>query len=93
VIELNRQAVEAMNARFRIRLDAIAASYPPREPVDLDALADMISCVVDGGIIMAKVLDDPARLARQVLAYRAFIRLQFAPLPETTHRQPAMAAG
>lgn len=79
VIELNRQAVERMNAIFLARLEAISRHYPPREPIDLDTLAEMVSVVVDGGIIMAKVTDDPARLARQVLAYRSFIKLQFLP--------------
>jgi TetR/AcrR family transcriptional repressor of nem operon len=79
VIEYNRDALERMNARFRERLDRIVERYPPREPIDLDTLAEMVSCVIDGGIIMAKVMGDPARLSRQVLAYRALIKLQFSP--------------
>ena len=79
VVELNRSSVEGWNARFRGYIEAIAATYPPREPVDLDVMAEMFSCIVDGGIIMSKVLGDPRRLARQVLAYRAFIKLQFQP--------------
>jgi TetR/AcrR family transcriptional regulator, transcriptional repressor for nem operon len=82
VIELNRQAMEAMNARFRGYLETIAAAHPPREPVDLDALAEMASCVIDGGIIMSKVMDDPDRLVRQVLAYRALIKQHFSPAQE-----------
>ncbi|MCV0395789.1 MAG: TetR/AcrR family transcriptional regulator [Rhizobiaceae bacterium] len=81
VVELNRSSVESWNARFRGYLEDIAAAYPPREPIDLDVLAEMLSCIVDGGIIMSKVLGDPACLARQVLAYRSFIKLQFQPLP------------
>jgi TetR/AcrR family transcriptional repressor of nem operon len=77
VVEFNRKSVEGWNARFRGYLDAIAEVYPPREPVDLDALAEMLSCIIDGGIIMSKVLGDPSRLARQVLAYRSFVRLTF----------------
>jgi TetR/AcrR family transcriptional repressor of nem operon len=79
VMEFNRAALAHMNNRFRERLALVADRYPPREPVDLDALAEMVSCVVDGGIIMAKVMNDPVRLVRQVLAYRSFIKLQFAP--------------
>ena len=54
-----------------------------REPVLLDDLAEMLSCVIDGGIIMSRTLGDPSRLARQVLAYRGFVKLLFA--PETAH--------
>jgi len=79
VMELNREALARMNTRFRDRLALVAERYPPREPVDLDALAEMVSCVVDGGIIMAKVMNDPPRLVRQLLAYRAFVKLQFSP--------------
>jgi TetR/AcrR family transcriptional repressor of nem operon len=43
-----------------IGTDGIAAVYPPKEPVDLDDLADMLSCIVDGGIIMSKTLNDPS---------------------------------
>lgn len=81
VVELNRRSVEAWNTRFRGYLEAIAALYAPREPVDLDVMAEMLSCTIDGGIIMAKVLNDPQRLANQVLAYRAFVKMQFSPVP------------
>lgn len=86
VVELNRRSVEGWNARFRGYLEAIAEVYPPREPVDLDVAAEMLSCIVDGGIIMAKVLNDPARLSAQIMAYRAFVKLLFWP------RLPALAA-
>ena len=77
--ELNATAVEGWNARFLGYLEEIAAVHPPREPVDLADIADMLSCVVDGGIIMSKALNDPRRLERQVLAFRAFVKLIFAP--------------
>lgn len=89
VVELNRRSVEAWNTRFRGYLEAIAALYAPREPVDLDVMAEMLSCTIDGGIIMAKVLNDPQRLANQVLAYRAFVKMQFSPVPAATAAVPA----
>jgi hypothetical protein len=63
--------------RFRERLDRIAARYPPRVAVDLDDLADMLSAVVDGGIILWKVLKDKDALPRQVMLYREFVRTVF----------------
>ncbi|MBB2970624.1 TetR/AcrR family transcriptional regulator [Mesorhizobium sp. RMAD-H1] len=91
VIELNRKALEAMNARFRGYLEAIALAYPPREPIDLDALAEMASCVIDGGIIMAKVMGDSDRLVRQVLAYRALVKRHFSQSQEEVSRPSALA--
>lgn len=79
VVDFNRQAMEDMNRRFRGYLEEIAAVYPPREPVDLDTLAEMATCVIDGGIVLSKVTGDPDRLVCQVLAYRALVKQHFAP--------------
>lgn len=79
---LNAQAVLGWRARFRERLARIATAYPPRIPVALDDLADMLTVVVDGGIILSKIVRDPQSLARQVLLYRDFLRLVFAPAPQ-----------
>ena len=77
VRDLNAQAVLAWRRRFHTRLELIAARYPPRVPVDLDALADLLSAVTDGGIILSKVLKDKDALPRQILLYRDFVRLVF----------------
>ncbi len=45
--------------------------------VDLDDLADMLSVIADGGIILSKVTHDKAALPRQVLLYREYIRAVF----------------
>ncbi len=47
--------------------------------MNLSDLADMVSCVVDGGIIMSKTLNDPRRLERQILAFRTFVKVLFEP--------------
>ena len=77
VRDLNAQAVLAWRRRFRARLDQIAARYPPRISVDLDDLADMLSAVADGGIVLSKALKDRQALPRQVLLYRTFVRTVF----------------
>ena len=79
VRELNRQAIVAWRDRFLPLLEAIAARHPPRDPVDLSALADMVSTIVEGGIVMAKVLREPEVLGRQVLLQRSYLKLLFAP--------------
>jgi hypothetical protein len=55
---------------IRERLDLIAVRYPPRQPVDLDALADMISVLVEGGLVLGRALSDGSILPRQVLLPR-----------------------
>ncbi len=76
--ELNAAAVLGWRKRFRERLEQIAARYPPRIAVDLDDLADMLSVIAEGGIILSKVVKDNEALPRQVLLYRDFVRMVFA---------------
>ena len=77
VRELNREGVLSWRRRFRERLALIAERYPPRTEVDLDALADMVAAIVDGGIILSKVTRETEALPRQVLLYRSFIKAVF----------------
>lgn len=76
---LSAEAVLAWRQRFRERLSRIEARYPPRIDVNLDDVADMLSVVVDGEIILSKVLRDKDYLPRQVLLYREFVRAIFNP--------------
>lgn len=77
VRDLNTAAVLRWRNRFRRRLDLIATRYPPRLNVSLDDLADMLSVVADGGIILSKVMHDPRALPRQIMLYREFVRAVF----------------
>jgi TetR/AcrR family transcriptional repressor of nem operon len=76
--ELNAAAVLGWRERFRERLAQIAARYPPRIAIDLDDLADMLSVIAEGGIILSKVVKDNDALPRQVMLYRDFVRIVFA---------------
>ncbi|MPY70666.1 MAG: TetR family transcriptional regulator [Alphaproteobacteria bacterium] len=82
VCALNRQAVLNWRARFRTTLGEIARLYPPRDEIDLDALADAVSTVIEGGIVMSKALHEPGVLPQQVLLFRSYIKLLFSPAPQ-----------
>ena len=80
--EIRAMSVEAIltwRRRFLQRLEAIAAERPPRDSVDLGALADMITVTVEGGIILSKALHDPKLLAEQILLFRSYVKLLFSP--------------
>src|SRR5262245_33940548 len=77
VRELTRIGVSCWRSMFRARLEAIAARYPPKLPVDLEDLADMANSLVDGGIILSRVLDDKDVLPRQIMLYRELVRAVF----------------
>jgi TetR/AcrR family transcriptional regulator, transcriptional repressor for nem operon len=81
VRELTSNAVRGWNERFRVTLSEIARIHPPREQIDIGDVADMFSCIVDGGIIMSKALNEPRRLERQILAFHGFVKMLFAPQP------------
>jgi AcrR family transcriptional regulator len=63
--------------RFGERLRTIAALYPPKGDVNLDDLADMLSAVADGGIILSKSLHDPKVLPKQIMLYRSLVKATF----------------
>ena len=71
---LNTAAVLAWRKRFRARLELIATRYPPRIAIDLDDVADMLSVIADGGIILSKVVKDRDTLSRQLMLCRDFVR-------------------
>lgn len=77
--ELNAGGVLAWRKRFRTKLEAIAERYPPRQEVDLDALADMATTLVEGGLILGRLLQDVTVMPRQILLYRDFVQALFAP--------------
>jgi AcrR family transcriptional regulator len=60
---------------FRERLERINDKYPT--DTDLDILADMLSSIIEGGIIVALAMSDTRILVDQILQYRNYIRLLF----------------
>ena len=74
---LNREGMLAWRRMFRAHLDEIAAVYPMKVEIDLDDLADTVSVMVEGGIVLAKVLDQNTILSRQANIYHNFIRMVF----------------
>ena len=79
VQEISKQAALTWRRRFRGMLEDIAAVHSPREPVDIDQLADMVSTVLEGGIVMSKALREPTILVQQTLVLRTFVKMLFAP--------------
>jgi len=77
--EINTEAALLWRKRFRGMFEDIIRVYTPREPIDVDHLADMVSAVLEGGIVMSKALSDPRILEQQILMFRSFVKLLFSP--------------
>src|SRR5690606_30514239 len=83
--------VQDWNRHFHAKIAAAAGAYPARDAVDAMSLAMMLSCVIDGAIIMGKALSDPSILPRQILLVRSYIKLLFQPALAEAKR-PTLAA-
>lgn len=59
------------------RLEEIMQQRQPKLPVEVESLADMFTSVLEGGIILARILDNNEPLYKQVLLYRDHLRLLF----------------
>lgn len=85
VDEETRELISGSFRRWREalgpRLEAIAARHPPRVPVDLPSLADVVLTAFEGAFVVARALGDPGVVARQLRHVRNYLELLFAPSP------------
>ena len=71
-------AYAAWEKRLGDKLRQIAELHPPREEVDLDSLAEMITVVFEGAFIVSKTRREPKVVAAQLGHYRRYLELLFA---------------
>jgi TetR/AcrR family transcriptional regulator, transcriptional repressor for nem operon len=62
---------------IRDKLAEISEIYPPKQPVDLEDLADMFIVLFEGAIILSQSLDQANALARQISLYHSYLKLLF----------------
>lgn len=62
---------------FIKKLAAISEDYSMKIETDIMELADMLTSVIEGAIILSKAFNEPDRLVKQILEYRNYIRLLF----------------
>jgi len=77
--DLIADAMLAWRTRTRAKLDEVAARYPPRVPVDLDALADQGLAVYEGAFVLSRALGEPELLRGQLRHFRTYLELLFRP--------------
>ena len=77
VRKMNADSVVALRKRFGDWLEEIAARHPPREMVDLNALADHVTVIVEGSIILSRALNDRYLMGRQMRLFRDQVKTIF----------------
>ena len=62
---------------YEDRIKQIIKKYPPQIEIDAGELAEMIMCIIEGGFILSKSLQDVKLLARSVRQFRRYLQLIF----------------
>jgi hypothetical protein len=77
VRQMNVDYLTRMRHRFSNWLEKIVAVHPPKADVDIESLADSLTVVVEGAIIVSKALRDGGLMGRQTRQFRNYVRLLF----------------
>lgn len=60
------------------RFETIAEKYPPKININIPALADEFTVIIEGAFIMSKSLRDPQIVVNQLQLYKKYIELLFS---------------
>ena len=77
VRRMNVESVVALRERFADWLAEAAERHPPSGLVDVNALADHVTVIVEGAIILSKALSDRQLMGRQMRLFREHVKLLF----------------
>lgn len=77
VRDITAAIVKDWRRLFKTQLDKINACYTPNSETNSDDLADMLSTIIEGGIIVSRALNDPAILIKQLMEYRTYLGLLY----------------
>lgn len=78
VRKITTDSVEDWRRIFKSQIDKINHERDPENRPNSDDLADMLSTVIEGGIIISRALNDPSILVKQILEYRNYIKLLYS---------------
>jgi len=75
--QMNIDYILRMRLRFAEWIREVSAKYPPVREVDIEALADNLTTIVEGAIILSRSLQDQALMGRQTRLFRNHVKLIF----------------
>ncbi|MEM1437989.1 MAG: helix-turn-helix domain-containing protein [Pseudomonadota bacterium] len=77
VRELTADGVLSWRTLFANQLEKVVAAYPMRAEQSVETLADMLTGVIEGGILLSRCLENKDLLPRQLMQYHAYLKLLF----------------
>jgi AcrR family transcriptional regulator len=78
IMALLAEGVASWRKLFSERLEKITAHYRMSLETPIAELADALSAIIEGAIIISLTMKEPSILAKQILQYRNYLRLQFS---------------
>lgn len=75
--QLNAEGLLSWRRIFSAMVERAVNAYEYRSEQSPTELADMLTSVIEGGIIMSRCLSDPEILSRQLLQFRHYVGLLF----------------
>jgi AcrR family transcriptional regulator len=75
--QMNVDYILRMRQRFRDWLEEISRQYQATADVDVDALADNLTVIIEGAIILSRSLKDRSLMGSQARLFRNHIKLLF----------------
>lgn len=87
-MDVIRSTMRTWRERLVAKLDEVARVHPPRRDVHLPSLADQITVAFEGAYIVSKVVKEPEVVADQLLHYRTYLELLFAPEGREDQHRP-----
>lgn len=77
VKDINREVLEEWREMFCEHFQQVDEKYASKMEVDAATLADTLTSIIEGGIIISKAMNDQQLLADQILQYRNYIKLLY----------------
>lgn len=74
---LNAEGMLAWRRVFLEQLELACKKYPMKSDQPLTEIADMLTSVIEGGIVMSRCLNERDILPNQLLQFRNYVRLLF----------------
>ena len=77
VRSITADSVKGWRKLFKTQIDKINTRYTPKAKATSEDLADMLSTIIEGGIVVSRAVNEPKLLVRQLMEYRTYIRLLY----------------